>query len=146
MNPERPISKLSDRSYFEKKLQHELIMWFSQKYPHLRGCLFEVNNTVTNIRHASNRRSMGMISGVSDLVFFNNNIMLGIEMKAPGSVHSIEKILNQLNWGLILINQGGSYIMSSKIDDIKKAVEYTMVGIKVDIRPDIDLTKRTVKF
>ncbi len=141
--------KTASHGQAEKKLQNEIVMWFSQTYPYLRGCLFEVNNTVTNINHLSSRRGMGMFYGISDLILFSNGIFCGIELKSPGSVHSSAKVQRQLDWGYTVRENGGLYIMSSDITILKTLIEhvlYKRIEYAKDLCIDPDLSNKTVKF
>jgi hypothetical protein len=103
----------------ENRLQFDLVMWFSNEYPELRGHLFEVYNNPANIKHALHRRGMGMIAGVSDLIFVvpDYAIIAGIEIKAPRSRHTKEHVKNQLEWGLKIIKTGGFYLIASNLQD-----------------------------
>ena len=141
--------KTASHGQAEKKLQNELVMWFSQTYPYLRGCLFEVNNTVTNINHLSSRRGMGMFYGVSDLILFVNGVFCGIELKAPGSVHSSAKVQRQLEWGNIIRDNGGIYIISSDVTTLKNFIEhiiYKRMDYATDLCIDPYLSGKTFKF
>lgn len=120
----------------EKQLQHKIVMWFSQQYPKYRGLLFEVNNDTYNIKHASTRLAMGMISGVSDLIFIvpSTGTVFGIELKAPGSRHTKKHIANQLQWGQKVIENGGYYIMSSDIEFIQSLIALSIGGYGIRVR------------
>lgn len=103
----------------EDKIQHEIVMWFSQTYPGLRGRLWEVNNDTYNAKHAMKRRAMGMIAGASDLQMFYAKKYAAIEIKAPGTSHDLQRIKSQLDYGADTILNGGYFIMSEKIEVIK---------------------------
>ena len=91
----------------EDQLQHEIIMWFSQTYPELRGALFEINNNSNNIRSSMRHRALGRIAGVSDLIL-HYKFMYGIELKAPFSRHKRNQIELELEWGRGVVSRGGS--------------------------------------
>lgn len=105
----------------EKIKQHNLVKWFSQEYPKYYGHLFAVNNDTFGIKDAAFKKAIGLIPGVSDLIFMvpKKGVMCGIEIKAPDSYHTIEHIENQLKWGMNLITNKGFYIMTSNIDACK---------------------------
>ncbi len=105
----------------EAQLQYEIVVWFSQEFPDFRGLLFEVNNDTYNMKHAMKRRSMGMIKGISDLIFIipNNGRIVGIELKANNSRHTKTHIQSQINWGKTLIENGGNYLITSSAGDVK---------------------------
>lgn len=106
----------------EAQLQNEIVIWFSDKYPHLYGSLFEINNNPRNIKEAMYRRGMGMVAGVSDLVLIANGKFAGIELKHPKTKHSKAHIEQQMNWGKHIISQGGYYIMSDNEIEIKEFI------------------------
>lgn len=114
----------------EAQLQHDVIVWFSQEYPDFRGLLFEVNNDTYNRNHAMKRRSLGMIKGVSDLVFIipSNGHVAGIELKAPGTTHQMDHVKNQVSWGKTLIDNDGYFIISSSKEDVKYFITSLIEG------------------
>jgi len=141
----------------EQKLQHNLIMKFSQKHPEQRGLLFEVNNDTVNMKHAVKRRSMGMIAGVSDLVYVIPKcaIIAGIELKAEGSTHKTTHIKNQIEWGQKIIDQGGFYLITSSLDNALFFIESLMnddyiSAIKLQQKCILfafkQMNKKTIKF
>ena len=97
----------------EKQLQHEIIMRFGILHPNLRHLLFEINNDTFSKNHALTRRGMGMVPGVSDLIFVNphTGVITGIELKAKGTRHDSTHILTQLNWGDKLRQTGAFYLL-----------------------------------
>lgn len=128
----------------EKQLQQQIVVWFSQTFPDMRGHLFAVDNDTHNIKQAMAKRGMGMISGVSDLIYFSpiTGILNGIEVKAPNTRHDTAHLLNQIEWGKLVYNSGGAYIMSADIEHIKRFIQNPS-GFIV---PNIDFTKKTYKF
>jgi hypothetical protein len=107
----------------ENQMQNHIVIWFSQEYPKLYGSLFEVNNNPRNIREAMHRRGMGMVAGVSDLILIANGNFAGIELKHPKTKHSKDHIEQQKRWGYHLESQGGRYIMSDNVEEIKKFIK-----------------------
>ena len=109
----------------EKQLQAKLILTFGQKYPQYRDLLFEVNNDVYSINHAAARKAVGMVAGVSDLIFINpyNGKIIGIELKSENSTHAQKHIHTQLNWGAKITNAGGYYILSTNIEFIMQFID-----------------------
>jgi len=98
----------------EKKLQAQMVMKFSQRYPYHRGRLFAVNNEASNNRHAMSLKALGVHKGVSDLIWCDG-ILVGIEIKAPGEKHSRSHIESQYNWGLTITNAGGNYYIVTNL-------------------------------
>lgn len=114
----------------ESKLQHDLIMWFGQKYPQYRNLLIEINNDTYSMYHAVKRKSMGMVPGASDLIFIIPTStfpqIAGLELKARGSVHKSEKILRQLEWGKSIKDIGGYYIISPSLIQFKLFIDTSL--------------------
>ena len=141
----------------EDQFQHEYVMFFGQTWPEHYSRLFEVNNNPKNKAHGAHRKSMGMKKSVSDLILQRPIFgqLVGIECKAPDSIWPRQKILNQLNWGLETIKQGGFYIMTSDMELLKK---FTIALMNDDIRSvmlaqgqaldfvESQLKNKTIKF
>ncbi len=108
----------------EARIQHDLIMWFGQTYPNYRNLLFMVHNETTSRQQGTKLKAMGLISGVSDLIFINpiGGKSAGIELKAPGSTHNKSHIQKQIIWGESLINAGANYLISSNLLHAKKFI------------------------
>ena len=129
----------------EDKLQHNFIMWFGQTWPEYNDLIFEVNNNPKNQIHGTYRKSMGMKKNVSDLILIrpNSGEVIGIELKAPGSVWPKDHIENQFNWGKLVIKNGGLYIMTSCLDTLKDFVTCIMIN---DILSVIEIMHEQLKF
>lgn len=132
----------------EKKLQAEIVMQFSQCYPHHRGRLFAVNNEAGNNRHAMTLKALGVHKGVSDLIYCDA-VLIGIEIKAPGEKHSRKHIESQYNWGLTITNAGGKYYIVTNLASFFSVISgrpdnrtYTLE----DIRKLMDESKSTIVF
>jgi len=145
----------------EKQLQAKLIINFGQKYPKHRELLFEVNNDTYSRNHADARKAVGMVPGVSDLIFVSpfTGKIVGIELKAAGSTHAAQHIHTQLSWGAQITKAGGYYIMSSDIDFVMKFIDSIfekneLENMKLRIENTVFITeivnqletKKTVKF
>jgi hypothetical protein len=101
----------------EERLQHDLVMKFSQKYPDQQERLFMVQNNTYSQAHGNRMKSMGLRKSISDLMFIGDGFFAGIELKADGQKHKRSHIINQLKWGVMMIELGHFYIMTSNIDD-----------------------------
>jgi len=108
----------------EARIQHDLIMWFGQNYPQYRNLLFLVHNETMSKQQGTKLKSMGLIAGVSDLIFINpkGGKSVGIELKAPKSTHKKTHIQQQLFWGADLINAGSNYLITSNLLHAKKFI------------------------
>ena len=104
----------------EDRVQHEFVMWFSQWKPECEGMIFEVYNNSKTAREGQYRKSMGRKIGVADLCGYTPlGEFLGIEVKAPGSSHTLIQLKTELRWGRKLIENGGFYLITSDIEDMK---------------------------
>ena len=111
--------------HFQAKIVHD----FYDKYPHLHGCLIEINNDAKGgIKKIMHRIAMGMQPGASDLVLFANGVFSGIECKAEGKKHSRSHLETQQLWGKTILEQGGNYIMSCNYDEIFSFIEKALNG------------------
>ena len=80
----------------EKKLQAQLVMHFSQRYPSRSGNLIGTFNETVNAAQGSNMLSLGLVKGCSDLIFINNEKrFIGIEVKYPNTRHNLIHVLEQ---------------------------------------------------
>lgn len=96
----------------EKRIQHNLTMWFSQKYPQHDGCMWSVFN-----EDSKHKRNQGMHPGVADVHLFFNKFA-GIELKKPGSLHNVSRVIQQINWGKNVIKHGGLYYIGSDFEEM----------------------------
>lgn len=53
----------------EAAFQQECVIWFHNTYPNLRGLLFMVNNNSSSKREGAFKKALGLVAGVSDLIF-----------------------------------------------------------------------------
>jgi hypothetical protein len=69
----------------ESKIQHEIVMWFNNNYclknSNPQCLIFSVPNEGKNAREQMYKKSLGMKSGVSDLIVVIPNKILFIECK-----------------------------------------------------------------
>lgn len=104
----------------EDQMQADIVKKFNEKYPHLYGCLFKVNN---ESRNPMFQIATGLIPGASDLVLFCNHRFAGIELKLKGKKHSKEHIATQKEWGETIKKQGGYYLMSDDVNEILSFID-----------------------
>lgn len=98
----------------ESLLQSKIVIDFSQKRPEEKGLIWATGNRTLSERDGMKQKAMGLIAGVSDLIYFKNGIFIGIEIKVKGSKHKKSHVQQQLNWGLKIEENGGEwYIVTS---------------------------------
>ena len=107
----------------EKQLQSAMVMKFSQTYPEKNGQLFSVRNTTFSVRDGQTQKAMGMKRGVSDLVFYGQGNMTGIEVKLEGSRHEHEHVTTQYTWGETIIREGGEYFIATSVEGFMSIIE-----------------------
>lgn len=62
----------------EDAIQQEMFMWHWNSHPEQRGLLFHVPN-----ENQHKKTNIGVVSGVSDLIFLHNEKVFFIEVKTP---------------------------------------------------------------
>jgi hypothetical protein len=72
----------------EAQFQAACVAWFHNTYPEHRGRLFAVQNNSENKVRGNNRKAMGLLAGVSDLVFISNKRVYFLELKMPKGTQS----------------------------------------------------------
>jgi hypothetical protein len=85
----------------EEKLQSQVAIEFSQKYPEKYGQLFHISNERNNKVQAYKAKSIGIIPGVADFLFVSKKRKVATELKAPGSRHLVSKVRKQIWWGKV---------------------------------------------
>lgn len=127
------IAEVDKPKQSEQKLQHDLIMWFSQTYPEFQDRLFMVQNNTYSQSHGNRMKSLGLKKGVSDLMFIGNGFIAGIELKAPESIHKTSHIKEQLKFGEMLIESGHYFIMTSSFEDAKDFISGCHFGMRITV-------------
>ena len=121
--PERPRKR--SHSSPEGRIQAECFAWFWNEYPQFRKCLFHIPNE--NDRADSNpiqgaiRKSLGVVSGVSDLILMVQRHGFGalcIEMKdEKGQQKPAQK-----EWQSIVETQGYKYTICRSLEQFKQII------------------------
>lgn len=93
----------------EEKLQSLVAIEFSQKHPEKSGQLFHVSNERNNKIQAFKARSIGIIPGVADFIFFSKSFTIATELKVPGSRHLVSHIKTQLQWAKVWEREGNDW-------------------------------------
>lgn len=108
----------------EKQLQAEIVRWFSDNHPEQKGRLFAIFNELVSPRQAAVRKSLGHVSGVSDLVYIATSDIVFIELKAKGSRHNAQHIRRQIAWGdAILEETYHAHVFISSLDEFIGMIE-----------------------
>lgn len=125
----------------EAKIQADSVITFADRFPHLRGNLFATFHEVTSGIEGSMKKSLGLVRGVSDLIYIDSYKRIGaIEMKAPETYHDIIHVLEQCRF--MLKNAAwGRFCIS--IEDVISLVESN--GIIGGITPEEIIKRCNVK-
>lgn len=93
----------------EEKLQSEIAIEFSQRFPLLYGKLFHVSNERNSKKQAYRAKAIGIIPGVADFLFVSKKRKVATELKTKGSRHLVSKVKKQIWWGKIWEACGKSF-------------------------------------
>lgn len=75
----------------EDQLQAECFQWHWNTYPNERGRLFHVNQKARNAIEGNRMKAMGVVPGVSDLIYLTATGPIFIEMKTETGTQSKEQ-------------------------------------------------------
>lgn len=102
----------------EMAFQQQCVMWYHNQYPELRGLLFMVHNNARTKREGALLKAIGLVAGVSDLIFVYDGFAYFIELKTPTGYQSIE----QKNWQELIENQGCDYYVINSFEKFKDLI------------------------
>ncbi len=121
--PERPRRR--SHSAPEGRIQAECFSWFWNEFPRYRKTLFHVPNendrADSNIIQGAIRKSLGVVSGVADLILLVARCGyhgLCIEMKDEKGKQKPA----QIEWQAIVEREGYKYIVCRSLTDFKKII------------------------
>lgn len=90
----------------ELALQQKCFKWFHNKFPEHRGKMWRVENERVRTKYeAMIAKSTGLVSGVSDMLFFHGGEFHAIEFKTAKGVLSD----SQKRWRRVIELEGGFY-------------------------------------
>lgn len=78
-------------SVTEDKLQAEIFAWHWNHHPEERKRLFHVNQKARNKIEGNRMKAMGVVAGVSDLIYLSSSGAVFCELKTPEGVQSKEQ-------------------------------------------------------
>ena len=103
----------------EERIQQECYNWFWNTYPNLRGLLFHVpNGGARSIQEGKMFKKIGVVAGVSDLIFLYKGNAYLFELKNEIGRQS-EK---QLAWQSKVTQQGFYYYIIRDLEKFKKEI------------------------
>lgn len=103
----------------ESRIQSDIFIWHHNTYPAQRGLLFLVHNTPKNKLDGARLKAMGMVAGVSDLVFFApDGQVFAIEVKTEtGRQQPVQK-----DWQEKVESIGVKYVIVRSVEDFERLV------------------------
>lgn len=103
----------------EARIQQEIVMWYKNNFclnhTNPQNIIFSVPNESKSKRETLQKKAIGMMSGVSDLIIIKQKQVLFVEVKTPTGVQSkSQKIFEKL-----VTNLGFKYYLVRSLDDFK---------------------------
>jgi len=139
----------------EEKLLSDTVRLFSELYPEKRGQFFHVSNErkTGNPLEVMRAKSIGIFSGIADLLFFENHNPSGyndiaIELKVPESRHKRKHIEAQIEWAKIWEREGRVWRLCINKEDAISCTEGRLKGLTIaDVEAMLQTQKTdTIKF
>lgn len=97
-------------------------MWAWNERPDTRGLIFEVNNNPLNKIDGARRKAMGMVAGVSDLIYLRpNDTPLCIEMKDDTG----RQTPAQIEWQKVAEAAGCRYVVVRSLEDFQRLFDHS---------------------
>ena len=109
------------RSKIEDQLQIKCINAFKFIHPKESKNLWSTRNFTANKVDGANQKKMGMLAGVSDLIYFNQQFV-PVELKAPNTRHNKDHIQKQYDWGKSMVDCGGFYYIATTVEAFLHAI------------------------
>ena len=135
----------------EKQLQAKIVIDFSHQNPHERVMLWSTLNRTLSQKDGTTQLAMGLIKGVSDLLYFKRGVLYCFEIKQKGKRHSVEHVKRQMDWGRMMESQGAKFYIITSLEGFWSAVRQDefMHEDALDLyrlNKYIDFNKKTVTF
>ena len=102
----------------EEQLQAHIFQYHWNNYPNERQRLFHVNNKARNKIEGNQMKARGVVAGISDLVYLDENRTIYIELKIEGGTQSNE----QKTFEKQCIATGHKYIIVRSLDEFLTAI------------------------
>ena len=100
----------------EFKIQAECFQWHWNNFPEQRGRLFTVNNNAPNAYAGSVMKAMGVVAGVSDMIYLSDTGAVFLEFKDERGRQS----LSQKWWQGVVEAVDYKYVVIRSLEDFKK--------------------------
>ena len=103
----------------EFKIQAECFQWHWNNFPEQRGRLFTVNNNAPSAYAGSVMKAMGVVAGVSDMIYLSNNGAVFLEFKDERGRQS----LSQKWWQGVVEAVDYKYVVIRSLEDFQKLLD-----------------------
>lgn len=103
----------------ESRLQSECFLYHWNNYPHERKRLFMVHNNPKDKRDGAILKGMGMVKGVSDMIYLKTLQVLFLEFKLPGQYQTPDQVAFQS----IVEALGFKYIIVTSLEQFKLIID-----------------------
>ena len=114
------MNAINIKGQSEDRLQQICFLWHWNEYPDQRGLLFHVpNGGNRNAREGAKFKTMGVIPGVSDLIFLYDGVAHFIELKNEKGVQS----KRQKNWEALVKAERFPYYIVRSLDSFQILIE-----------------------
>lgn len=122
---EQPKTKQRIVLQEEGRLQAECVKWYRNDWGYFPKNLFAVFNEGLNM---STKLSLGMVGGVSDLLYKDPNTgdLVGVEIKFKGKSHDVKHLIRQAEWIIDVCDQGW---FCDSLEMFKGIIDGTGIGI-----------------
>jgi len=103
----------------ETQLQAQIFQYHWNNVPTERGLLFHVNNKARNAIEGAKFKAMGVVAGVSDLIYLKpGGKPILIEIKTDNGTQSTE----QKKWELHVKSAGYQYLICKSLEEFIKII------------------------
>ena len=103
----------------ESKIQSEIIIWFRNANLGTNNLIWSVPNESSNAKEQMYKKSMGLLTGVSDLMCVYNGQLLFIEVKIPTGKQSDK----QLDFERKIKANGYEYVVVRSLEQFQWIIE-----------------------
>jgi hypothetical protein len=103
----------------EFKIQAECFQWHWNNFPDQRGRLFTVNNNAPNAYAGSVMKAMGVVAGVSDMIYLSDTGAVFLEFKDERGRQS----LSQKWWQGVVEAVGYRYVVVRSVEDFQRILD-----------------------
>jgi len=103
----------------EFKIQAECFQWHWNNFADQRGRLFTVNNNAPSAYAGSVMKAMGVVAGVSDMIYLSNAGAVFLEFKDEAGRQS----LSQKWWQGVVEDAGYCYKIIRSLEDFQRMLD-----------------------